>query len=303
MSVLNLLSLIGLVVPQASVPPAKTMPTFYRGSHVASVAVDSDWQPLAAERAKYANKRRHHMLQGSNKAWNVIRLKGRAVRPRSVELYSVTNDNSRYVLTALFGSGSGSGLHLKTAAGRVVPSSGSSTGSAKQGTAVDFQLDAATAELLAKTRGLTLHRRPDLGREVSTGFAVSGVAPAMVATVTVTNNGKTPVGVELGGMYRGSGRDNRFTITAALNGNALKDVGRSMHFGGLGTVAVLEPGAVKRYSVDIAKWVEMKAPGTYRLTVAWLMDLVEIDGHRTTHRRAGRWTQKRLSGVVVKSVR
>lgn len=86
--------------------------------------------------------------------------------------------------------------------------------------------------------------------------------PVMVK-LRITNVGKADFAYRQGGSQRGA-RDNQFAFTAEQVGDKmLPDVGDPMNFGGPAGIVSLKPGESHELSVDLKKWFNFTAGGSY----------------------------------------
>ena len=108
-------------------------------------------------------------------------------------------------------------------------------------------------------------------------------------TFTVTNPGPTDFVFEFGGDYRGTGRHDRFKITATnLIGEALSDpIAHVFDFGGFVQRVDLKPGQVFTNIIDLTRFRVIEKPGIYTVNCSFAFD--------------ERWGKKEQTNPVVNS--
>lgn len=234
--------------------------------------------------------------KGKTRKAMLVRIDRRARQAQPIHVWSIDNANTRYWLRFTLRKAPpkqswpclvlGKRLLLASSVG----SSGSHSHSA------GFNLPRALADAAAKRFGLRRGDRRDLATPLRFGCApvkakVKAGQPLLMR-FTATSSAKKPVYISYGGAYRGSGRNNRFRfVVEDAKGRKLPDVGRKMHFGGLGGVKPVARGKPHRVEVDLRKWVGALKPGTYRVRCSFAVELATAtnlswkQGHR-------RWTLK-----------
>src|SRR5687768_5514277 len=168
---------------------------------------------------------------------------------REAKLVSMSNDNSRYRLTAIAGpipQGADVGHHALVVAGLCLPIGSTperrADGTVEVGTVV---AGAAAADKIAAELAITPQRRAHPGHQMLTSFAPEkpSFAPdePVMLVMTITNVGTVPIRFGDGGSQRGA-RNKQFGFTACTYDKAIPDTRDPTHFGGLIGTVELEPG-------------------------------------------------------------
>lgn len=220
-----------------------------------------------------------------------IRLRNRAT-PRELVMLSHANDNKQFLLWVVLPVQHKDDYQYLTLDGDWWASQGS--GRDNRQTTTTFTLDRAAARRVADAFGIAVHERTKLDDGLRYTWRIPPKATmdktaAIPVVLRIDNAGKTTVGVQLGGRQRGA-RDNQFVFAITRNGKpvAIKD---APDFGGISTVAKLEPG--KHLEVkcpDLRAWADLDLPGYYAIEARWESELSK-DGKMssTAAERANIW--------------
>jgi hypothetical protein len=200
---------------------------------------------------------------------------GAQVRPQSIDITSTSNDNTQFVLWAVFPKQPDKDVFL-FADGEYLMSD--SYGHDDTGSQASFQLDRATAVRLAKLLGRPLNERAKLDGGLTATFvfppriAATSTAPITVR-MRVKNAGTTTVGFVIGGRQRGA-RDNRFSFAISRDGKplAIKD---APDFGGIMYYKALKPGDEHELTVDLRSWADVTLPGHYQIDATYEGELAK----------------------------
>jgi hypothetical protein len=214
--------------------------------------------------ARGAGKTRHAQL---------VRIE-RRLNAQPIHVWSIDNANKRYWLRfSLRRAPAKASWPCLVLAGQL--SMASSVGSSgKRSHRTGFNLPRKLADAAAKRYRLTRGDRRDLTPALRFGCApvkarVKAGQPLMMR-FTASSSAKQAVYIGFGGAYRGSGRNNRFSFAVSdAKGRTIKDVGRTMNFGGRGGVAPVARGKPHRVDVDLRKWTGALKPGTYRVRCSY----------------------------------
>jgi len=247
---------------------AKPRYGFYTASQVRTLGLDAKTgKPLPSELSKVA---RHNFLYTDSRG-QVTEWKARHhSRPtRNVWIYSVDNANQDYRLTAILPKLTSRAYAIHMGHPDFIVSTGS--GNDGRTYTYTFRLTRKQADRAAVVFGVPRKDRPNLGKSLKVDFTVVGDKAGAPVTVkaTITNIGSRPLVAPTGGAYRGSGRNNRFSFKATLDKQPLEDIGRSMHFGGLGGIPELAPGQSHTVQAVLTKWFKLDRPGSYELTATY----------------------------------
>jgi hypothetical protein len=215
---------------------------------------------------------------------------------KATELYSLSNDNTRFHLrlddldpkppepisgTALVVDGVAVHLGWLTRLGR-----GDMPGD--RGIAGATVYTEAAAKVLAKAYKIEPKLRKHPGHRIAVKWATEKreYAPGapVKATMTITNTGTEALRFTHGGQQRGP-RDNQFRFVAqrGFAGKGLPDVGDANNFGGKSLSITLKPGESYSATVELTKWFKFEEADSYRVTGIFEMPIIDAksdDGFR-----------------------
>jgi len=141
----------------------------------------------------------------------------------------------------------------------------------------------AAAEQVGRVLGAKLLLRHHPGHQLLVAWhpVKASYAPhqPVVLRMEIKNVGKVHVRFIDGGHQRGP-RDNQLGFTAYRNyglGPAVPDTGSPENFGGKGSFRVLKTGDTFTKEVDITKWFKFEAPGSYKITCLYGLELLPFD--------------------------
>jgi hypothetical protein len=141
---------------------------------------------------------------------------------------------------------------------------------------ISFQIHGrAAADAVARHFDVQPHLRRHPGHRLRIEFTTEPAplvtADAAQATLHITNVGAEPICFVQGGRNRAE-RDNQFNFSATFRGSQVRDVGTSMHFGGLATRRTIAPGETFAQAVDLRKWFALDEPGFYEVLGSYAME-------------------------------
>ena len=198
----------------------------------------------------------------------VVQLVNPATPIREAHIYSIANDNARFEVVLRTGALADNAFPTLVIGDRTIGSAG--VGRDSTGTQVDFQVDRATAQLVARALAIAMHERAplDTGMRYAWRFPheIRRGAPAVV-TLVATNTGPTTVGFEIGGRQRGP-RDNRFTFAVTRDDGSALPIKVAWDFGGISYYKKLAPGDSAEVSADLESWALLDHPGRYTVTAS-----------------------------------
>jgi hypothetical protein len=236
---------------------------------------------LPISRAFGAPKRRSTRVPGRVYA---TKKSAAPLRVLDAAVFSIANDNDRYVAVVQLETLPKDGPVLVLASGEVKANSwGSQFGDSPGKGAASFEFDRARADEVAKLWGVARRDRVPLGVGLFARWKAKGrfvVGKPMPIVLTLENTGTAPVWFNTGGRQRGP-RDNRFVFGASRDGAALPVI-TAYDFGGLGSVQPLEPGTSVERSEDLTRWIAVDRPGSYKVTCHYELEL-------TTGTDGGQW--------------
>jgi hypothetical protein len=183
-----------------------------------------------------------------------------AIRGHSID--SRTNDNSRFRVRVDTGPLADDATPSLRYSGGTLGNASSSRD--RTSTSLWFDVDRATAQILARGWGTPLHERAPLDADLRYTWRfpteVTRGSPITV-TIVATNTGTHTVGFAVGGRQRGP-RDNRFEFQVTRDGVSLPII-VAPDFGGVMGYRALAPGDTVEVSADLRAWATLDRPGRY----------------------------------------
>jgi len=195
------------------------------------------------------------------------------VAPSSPHVFSMTNDNSRFLFwTRVDKTVAQRGPRLEVD-GEIIAASSTGSGSNQEATAT-FQLDREAAQTVATFYELPLSERRELGSGLSGTFTGGSyrVGEAMPIALSIEMNGEEDFALWVGGRNRGP-RNNRFTFAVFKDGVQLTEL-EGFDFGGRAYMQTFDDGQTLELQADLSRWVEITEPGTYEIRAGYDMELV-----------------------------
>jgi hypothetical protein len=215
---------------------------------------------------------------------SVVRLGPRYVpRPLGVDLHARDNANTRFSLTVDVPWDAELAGDLRTVliVGGVAYRQSGGGASGRERSHLSFRVTGLTAaQEVGRFFDATPRVRRHPGHRLRVGFktdpAPTRPGERVEAVLQLTNVGTEPVKFVQGGRNRAA-RDNQFVFSATWRGEQVRNVGTSMHMGGLATHRVIAPGETFELAVELTKWFAFDQPGHYEVLGSYFMELAEPD--------------------------